>query len=80
MSRSHENNLQVALKACKGSFISVGFFSLFVNALMLVPTFYMIRVSGRVVPSSSAPTLIMLTLIMTILMVTLGSLGGYAPE
>ncbi|RML17265.1 Protease secretion system ABC-type transporter [Pseudomonas syringae pv. lapsa] len=74
MSRSHENNLQVALKACKGSFISVGFFSLFVNALMLVPTFYMIQVSGRVVPSSSAPTLIMLTLIMTILMVTLGSL------
>lgn len=74
MSRSHENNLQLALKACKGSFISVGFFSLFVNALMLVPTFYMIQVSGRVVPSSSTPTLIMLTLIMTVLMVTLGSL------
>lgn len=74
MSRSHENNLQAALKACKGSFLSVGFFSLFVNALMLVPTFYMIQVSGRVVPSSSSSTLIMLTLIMTILMVTLGSL------
>ncbi|WP_426143391.1 type I secretion system permease/ATPase [Pseudomonas sp. DWP3-1-2] len=74
MSRSHENNLQAALKACKGSFISVGFFSLFVNALMLVPTFYMIQVSGRVVPSSSTSTLIMLTLIMTILMLTLGSL------
>ncbi|RMO92736.1 Type I secretion system ATPase, PrtD [Pseudomonas syringae pv. philadelphi] len=74
MSRSHENNLQVALKACKGSFISVGFFSLFVNALMLVPTFYMIQVSGRVVPSSSTSTLVMLTLIMTLLMLTLGSL------
>ncbi|AAY35991.1 type I secretion system permease/ATPase [Pseudomonas syringae] len=74
MSRSHENNLQVALKACKGSFISVGFFSLFVNALMLVPTLYMIQVSGRVVPSSSTPTLIMLTLIMTVLMITMGSL------
>ena len=74
MSRSHENNLQAALKACKGSFLSVGFFSLFVNALMLVPTFYMIQVSGRVVPSSSTSTLIMLTLIMTILMLTLGSL------
>ncbi|RMM43196.1 Alkaline protease secretion ATP-binding protein AprD [Pseudomonas syringae pv. aptata] len=74
MSRSHENNLQVALKACRGSFISVGFFSLFVNALMLVPTFYMIQVSGRVVPSSSTSTLIMLTLIMTVLMLTLGSL------
>ncbi|MCW6057657.1 type I secretion system permease/ATPase [Pseudomonas fragariae (ex Marin et al. 2024)] len=74
MSRSQENNLQVALKACKGSFISVGFFSLFVNALMLVPTLYMIQVSGRVVPSSSTPTLIMLTLIMTVLMITMGSL------
>ncbi len=74
MSRSHENNLQAALKACKGSFLSVGFFSLFVNTLMLVPTFYMIQVSGRVVPSSSTSTLIMLTLILTILMLTLGSL------
>lgn len=74
MSRSHENNLQAALKACKNSFLSVGFFSLFVNALMLVPTFYMIQVSGRVVPSSSTSTLIMLTLIMTVLMLTLGSL------
>ena len=74
MSRSHENNLQAALKACKGSFFSVGFFSLFVNALMLAPTFFMIQVSGRVVPSSSTSTLIMLTIILTILMITLGSL------
>jgi ATP-binding cassette subfamily C protein EexD len=74
MSRSHENNLQAALRACKGSFVSVGFFSFFVNTLMLVPTFYMIQVSGRVVPSSSTSTLIMLTLILTILMATLGSL------
>ena len=74
MSRSHENNLQAALKACKGSFFSVGFFSLFVNALMLAPTFYMIQVSGRVVPSASTSTLIMLTLILSILMLTLGSL------
>jgi ATP-binding cassette subfamily C protein EexD len=74
MSRSHENNLQAALRACRSSFLSVGFFSLFVNTLMLAPTFYMIQVSGRVVPSSSTSTLIMLTLILTVLMVTLGSL------
>jgi ATP-binding cassette subfamily C protein EexD len=74
MSRSHENNLQAALRACKSSFLSVGFFSLFVNTLMLVPTFYMIQVSGRVIPSSSESTLIMLTLILTVLMITLGSL------
>lgn len=41
---------------------------------MLVPTFYMIQVTGRVVPTASIPTLIMLTLILTILMMTLGSL------
>ncbi|WP_416423043.1 type I secretion system permease/ATPase [Pseudomonas sp. App30] len=74
MSRLHENNLQAALKVCKGSFLSVGFFSLFVNALMLVPTFFMIQVSGRVVPSSSESTLLMLVLIMSVLMLTMGAL------
>lgn len=74
MSSQSENNLQAALKACKSSFLSVGFFSFFVNTLMLVPTFYMIQVSGRVVPSSSTSTLLMLTLILTLLLLTLGSL------
>lgn len=74
MSYQSDNNLQAALKACKSSFLSVGFFSFFVNALMLVPTFYMIQVSGRVVPSSSTSTLLMLTLIMTVLIVTMGAL------
>ena len=50
MSYQSDNNLQAALRACKSSFLSVGFFSFFVNALMLVPTFFMIQVSGRVVP------------------------------
>lgn len=74
MSSQPENNLQAALKACKSSFLSVGFFSFCVNALMLVPTFYMIQVSGRVVPASSTSTLLMLTLILTVLLLTLGSL------
>ncbi|AUA32251.1 type I secretion system permease/ATPase [Pseudomonas sp. SGAir0191] len=74
MSYQSENNLQAALKACKSSFLSVGFFSFFVNALMLVPTFFMIQVSGRVVPSSSTSTLLMLTLIMTVLVITMGAL------
>lgn len=74
MSSQSENNLQTALKACKSSFLSVGFFSFFVNALMLVPTFYMIQVSGRVVPSSSTSTLLMLTLILVVLVGTLGAL------
>ena len=74
MSSQSDNNLHAALKACKSSFLSVGFFSFFVNALMLVPTFFMIQVSGRVVPSSSTSTLLMLTLILTVLVVTMGAL------
>ena len=69
-----ENSLQAALKACKGSFISVGIFSFFVNALMLVPTFYMLQVYGRVMTSGSIPTLVMLTIIMTLLVATMGAL------
>ena len=74
MRNVHENSLQAALKACKGSFISVGFFSLFINALMLVPTFYMLQVYGRVMTSGSIVTLVMLTIIMTILVATMGAL------
>lgn len=74
MRKAHENSLQAALKACKGSFISIGIFSLFVNVLMLVPTFYMLQVYGRVVTSGSESTLVMLTLIMTVLVVTMGAL------
>ncbi|MBB3102470.1 type I secretion system permease/ATPase [Azomonas macrocytogenes] len=74
MRTTHENSLQVALKACKGSFISVGFFSFFVNTLMLVPSFYMLQVYGRAITSRSESTLVMLTLIMTLLMLTMGTL------
>ncbi|MEB0075944.1 type I secretion system permease/ATPase [Pseudomonas sp. CCI3.2] len=74
MRSTHDNNLQAALKACRSSFVSVGFFSLFINALMLVPTFYMLQVYGRVVTSGSISTLVMLTIIMVVLMVTMGAL------
>ncbi|ATE77944.1 MULTISPECIES: type I secretion system permease/ATPase [Pseudomonas] len=74
MRNTPENSLKIALKACRDSFVSVGFFSFFINALMLVPTFYMLQVYGRVVTSGSLTTLAMLTLIMTGLVVTLGAL------
>lgn len=54
--------------------MSVGFFSLFINALMLVPTFYMLQVYGRVVTGGSLTTLAMLTIILTFLLVTMGVL------
>ncbi|GFM53610.1 peptidase [Pseudomonas cichorii] len=74
MRNANENSLQAALRICKDSFISVGVFSFFINALMLVPTFYMLQVYGRVVTSSNVTTLVMLTIIMSILVLTMGSL------
>lgn len=74
MRNVRENSLQAALKLCRGSFLSVGFFSFFVNALMLVPSFYMLQVYGRVLTSGSTTTLLMLTLIMSALMLAMGGL------
>lgn len=69
-----KTDLQAALAACKGSFFAVGFFSLFINFLMLVPSFYMLQMYDRVLASRSESTLVMLTLIMIMLMATMGSL------
>lgn len=71
---SPKTDLQAAIAACKGSFISVGFFSLFVNFLMLVPSFYMLQVYDRVMGAGSESTLLMLTLILILLLATMGAL------
>ena len=67
-------DLQLALKACKSSFVSVGFFSMFVNLLMLVPPLYMLQVYDRVLSSRSVETLIMLTLVVVFLFMIMGGL------
>ncbi|MBR9829038.1 MAG: type I secretion system permease/ATPase [Oceanospirillales bacterium] len=67
-------DLEAVLLACRSSFVSVGLFSMFINLLMLVPAFYMLQVYDRVVTSGSIPTLIMLTLVMLLLMSTMGAL------
>lgn len=67
-------DLQRALKACKGSFMSVGFFSMFVNLLMLVPPMYMLQVYDRVITTQSADTLLMLTLVVIFLFMIMGGL------
>ncbi|MDT3721159.1 type I secretion system permease/ATPase [Pseudomonas oryzihabitans] len=74
MHYNHKTDLEQALAACKGSFLAVGFFSLFINLLLLVPAFYMLQVYDRVLTSYSITTLIMLTLIMLLLMATYGAL------
>ncbi len=74
MSALARTELEGALAVCKGSFLSVVFFSFFVNLLMLVPSFYMLQVYDRAVGSASLSTLLMLTLIMLLLMITMGGL------
>ncbi len=69
-----KSDLQAVLTVCKGSFLAVGLFSLFVNFLMLVPSFYMLQVYDRVIASGSESTLLMLTLILLLLLTTLGAL------
>ena len=67
-------DLQRALKACRGSFASVGFFSMFVNLLMLVPPMYMLQVYDRVLTTQSLETLLMLTLVVVFLFMVMGGL------
>ncbi|MDR5875997.1 type I secretion system permease/ATPase [Halomonas sp. CUBES01] len=67
-------DLQRALKTCKGSFMSVGFFSMFVNLLMLVPPMYMLQVYDRVLSTQSVDTLVMLTLVVVFLFMVMGGL------
>jgi len=74
MSVKNSNPLQQALATCRTSFISVGFFSMCINILMLVPAIYMLQVYDRVITSGSETTLLMITLILVVMMVTLGAL------
>lgn len=67
-------DLQRALRACRSSFVSVGFFSMFVNLLMLVPPMYMLQVYDRVLTTQSVETLLMLTLVVVFLFMVMGGL------
>jgi ATP-binding cassette subfamily C protein EexD len=69
-----ESELGKALRSCKSSFFFAGFFSLFVNVLLLVPSIYMLAVYDRVLSSNSESTLLMLTLIVVFLFLVMGGL------
>ncbi|OHD89020.1 MAG: peptidase, partial [Sulfuricurvum sp. RIFCSPLOWO2_12_43_5] len=58
------SELREAIVKSKKSFIMVGFFSLFINILMLVPPLYMLQLYDRVLASRSEDTLIMITAIV----------------
>ncbi|MTW20209.1 type I secretion system permease/ATPase [Allochromatium palmeri] len=69
-----DDELRSALKANRDSFLFAGFFSLFINLLMLTPAIYMLQVYDRVLASSSESTLIMLTLLVIGLFAVMGLL------
>ena len=74
MKKTNKSDLEEALKLCKGAFISAAGFSMVINLLQLVPTIYMLQLYDRVVPTGNQSTLLMLTLIMLVLFLTMGSL------
>lgn len=74
MNTAEKSDLQEALGLCKGAFLSAAGFSMVINFLMLVPVIYMLQLYDRVVPTQNESTLLMLTIIMMVLFLTLGSL------
>jgi ATP-binding cassette subfamily C protein EexD len=72
--QKERSDLRYALDLCRGSFFSVGFLSMFINLLMLVPPFYMLQIYDRVITTRSGETLLMLTLVVIFLFAVLGGL------
>ncbi|MDH4763374.1 type I secretion system permease/ATPase [Pseudomonas sp. CBMAI 2609] len=71
---SEAAELKSALFSLRESFFYIGFFSFFVNLLLLTPSFYMLEVYDRVVSSRSEVTLVMLTLIAVFMIIVYGVL------
>lgn len=72
--KANSSELKEAILKSKRSFILAGFFSLFINLLMLVPPLYMLQLYDRVLTSRSEDTLIMLTGIVVVLFITMALL------
>ena len=68
------DELSKALALCRGSFLFAGFFSLFINLLMLAPAIYMLQVYDRVLNSRSESTLLLLTLLLVMFFLVMGGL------
>ncbi|MFF7707590.1 type I secretion system permease/ATPase [Pseudomonas sp. NPDC007930] len=64
MPRLTANEFLIALRQCRAGFANVAVFSAVINLLMLTPAVYMLQVYDRVLPSSNATTLAMLTLMV----------------
>ena len=69
-----ESELRQTLFESKKTIFMAGFFSMFINLLMLIPPLYMLQLYDRVLTSRSESTLYMLTLIVIVLFITMGLL------
>ena len=76
MSRRRAEAIENVLSRCRGSFLAVALFSLFINLLMLAAPLYVLQIFDRVLTSESQETLFFLTVIAAVAFVTLGLLEG----
>ncbi|WP_299442251.1 type I secretion system permease/ATPase [uncultured Rhodospira sp.] len=76
MKRTFQSELDRALRACRGVFMSIFFFSFFINLLMFVAPLYMLQVYDRVLASRSEPTLIALTVLAGAMLLVMGVLDA----
>lgn len=70
MKKSSISELKSVILKSKKSFMYVGFFSLFINLLMLTSPLYMLQLYDRVITSRSEETLILLTLLVVLMYIT----------
>ncbi|MEM7122544.1 MAG: type I secretion system permease/ATPase [Pseudomonadota bacterium] len=66
--------LKQAVRAMRRTFLAVGFFSMFINILMLTAPLYMLQVFDRVLTSGSESTLVSLTVLAVGLVMVMGFL------
>ena len=71
---NEKNRSKTAISNCREAFVYAGLTSVFINILMLVPTFYMLQVYDRVISSGSKDTLLMLTILLVFLLAFMGTL------
>lgn len=72
--RNHASEIGLAFKSCRFTLSMVGFFSFFINLLMLSIPLYMLLVYDRVLTSGSHSTLLALTVLTAMMLIIMGAL------
>ena len=69
-----KDEIRQALASCKSSFASAAIFSFFINMLLFISPLYMLQIYDRVLPARSETTLLMLSILVGLLLITIGML------